>query len=102
MIRKYPQIDIEKTGKRIKTIMRIKGFSVKDVQHFLGLETPQSIYHWLDGRNLPTIDNLYGLSILFNIPIDRILDGSGRRTLDTGMQKRMQNYYLGWSNFASN
>lgn len=94
MIRNYPQIDIKKTGKRIKTIMQIKGFSVKDVQRFLCLETPQSIYHWLDGRNLPTVDNLYGLSILFDMPIDSIIVGNHNHSKETSMQKRMWAYYL--------
>jgi hypothetical protein len=40
--------------------------NVKDIQGFLELSTSQSIYHWFDGRNLPTIDNLYALSELFH------------------------------------
>ena len=39
--------------------------TVKAVQQFLGLGSAQSIYHWLNGISLPTIDNLYALSELF-------------------------------------
>lgn len=49
---KYPIIDIVGTGRNIKRIMQIKGLSVKDVQTYLELGTPQSIYHWFDGRSL--------------------------------------------------
>ncbi len=62
MKRRYPVIDIAKTGKNIKRIMKNQGYTVKDVQRFLGLGTPQGIYHWFDGRCLPTLDNLYALS----------------------------------------
>ena len=57
MKRKYPVIDMVRTGQNIKRIMQFKGLTVKDVQEFLELSTPQSIYHWFDGRNLPRIKN---------------------------------------------
>jgi transcriptional regulator with XRE-family HTH domain len=75
MKRKYPVIDVAKTGQKIKQIMQREGVSVKDIQDFLELSTPQSIYHWFDGRNLPTVDNLYALSEFFHMPIDAFLVG---------------------------
>ena len=75
-LKRYPIIDIYKTGQNIKQIMKYRGFSVCDVKEYLGLETPQSIYHWFNGRNLPTTDNLYALSEMFRVPIDTILCGS--------------------------
>lgn len=76
MNRKYPVVDLKETGQNIKYIMQQKGFSVKDVQEFLELSSPQSIYHWFDGRNLPTVDNLYALSELFQLPVDVMLVGN--------------------------
>ena len=73
---KYPVIDVKRTGENIKRIMMIHGMSVKDIQEFLKLSTPQSIYHWFDGRNLPTLDNLYALSELFQVPIDTFIKGN--------------------------
>ncbi len=87
MKRKYPVIDIVRTGQRIKRIMQIKGLTVKDIQGFLELSTPQSIYHWFEGRNLPTIDNLYALSELFQIPLDAMLVGN--RKFECRCQKDM-------------
>ena len=76
MIKNYPVLDIAGTGQNIKRIMQLKGFTVKDVQEFLELSTPQSIYHWFSGRNLPTIDNLYALSELFQMSVDALLQGN--------------------------
>lgn len=76
MKKRYPVIDIERTGQNIKRIMRMRGMTVKDIQAFLGLSTPQIIYHWFDGRNLPTLDNLYALSELFCLPVDALIKGS--------------------------
>ena len=78
MKKRYPVIDIERTGQNIKHIMQMRGMTVKDIQLFLGLSTPQSIYHWLEGRNLPTLDNLYALSELFCLPIDELIKGNGK------------------------
>jgi transcriptional regulator with XRE-family HTH domain len=89
---KYPVIDIAETGKNIKHIMQQKSFTVKDVQEFLELSTPQSIYHWFDGRNLPTIDNLYALSELFNLPVDALLVGN--RKYECGCQDDMSKRVL--------
>ena len=64
------------TGQNIRRIMRMKGMAVKDVQEYLGLAAPQSIYHWFAGRSLPTVDNLYALSGLFCVPMDALVRGS--------------------------
>ena len=76
MRRKYPVIDMLQTGQNIKRIMQAKGLSVKDVQNFLGFSTPQGIYHWFDGKTMPTLDNMYALSELFRMPVDAIMRGN--------------------------
>lgn len=92
MKRKYPVIDMKSTGQNIRKIMQMRGLTVKNVQEFLELGTPQSIYHWLDGRNLPTIDHLYALSELFRLPADVILKGNrvfGYSIADDMMNRRI-------------
>jgi len=95
MKRKYPVIDMAGTGQNIKRIMQLKGLTVKDVQEFLELSTPQSIYHWFDGRNLPTTDNLYALSELFQLPVDAMLVGNRKfeRRCQNDMYQRALVYY---------
>ena len=92
---KYPVIDMARTGHNIKCIMKMKDISVKDIQIFLGLSTPQSIYHWLDGRNLPTVDNLYALSELLMMPIDRLICGNREYQRDRNdvVNQRLLAYY---------
>lgn len=96
MKRKYPVIDMVRTGQNIKHIMQRKGMTVKDIQEYLELSTPQSIYHWFDGRNLPTVDNLYALSELFHLPVDALLKGSRKYenvSFQEAVCQRMLVYY---------
>ena len=79
MRKSFPQIDMYKTGQNIKRIMFEKGMTVKDVQTYLELATPQSVYHWFNGRSLPTVDNLYALSELFCMPMDMLLCGTEKK-----------------------
>ena len=72
----YPTIDKVKTGRRIKALMKKRGLNVKNVKEYLGLGSVQSVYHWLDGSSMPTIDNLYALSELLQVPIDDMLCGN--------------------------
>jgi transcriptional regulator with XRE-family HTH domain len=92
----YPVIDMVRTGQNMKRIMRLKGLSVRNIQEFLKLSTPQSIYHWFDGRNLPTIDNLYALSELFHLPVDALLVGNRKYEwrCQSDMYRRVFIYYM--------
>ena len=76
MTRKETVIDLVLTEQNIKRIMLAKGLTVNDIQDHLKLSTPQSIYHWFDGKSLPTIDNLYLLSNLFGVPVDAMIVGN--------------------------
>ena len=71
-----PIIDKKKTGINLRLLMDKRGFTVKDVQQYLKLGSVQSIYHWLNGISLPTLDNLYALSYLFQVPIDDMVCGN--------------------------
>ena len=72
----YPIIDKEKTGRRIRELMEERKISVKDVRDSLALESVQSVYYWINGRSIPTIDNLYALSQLLQVPIDGMICGN--------------------------
>ena len=76
----FPLIDKRETGVNLRRIMDKHGITVKDVQKYLGLSSVQSIYHWLNGITMPTIDNLYALSELLQVPIDAIVCGD-RKTI---------------------
>ena len=96
MRKRYPVIDIEKTGQNIKRIMKMRGLTVKDIQASLELSIPQSVYHWFDGWNLPTLDNLYALSELFCLPIDALIKGNREfeyRQTEDAVYRRIIMYY---------
>lgn len=71
----YPVIDVVATGARIKELRKKKNLRVEDISRYMGFESEQAIYKWQRGDSLPTVDNLYALSKLFEIPIDDILVG---------------------------
>ena len=71
-----PLINKQETGVNLRRIMDMRGIAPKDVQEYLGLGCVQSVYRWIDGVNMPTIDNLYALSELFQVPIDAIVRGN--------------------------
>lgn len=72
----FPLINKRETGVNLRRIMDIRGITPKDVQEYLGLGCVQSVYRWFDGVNMPTIDNLYALSELLQVPIDAIVCGN--------------------------
>lgn len=72
----FPLINKRETGINLRRIMDMRGVTPKDVQEYLGLGCVQSVYRWLDGVNMPTIDNLYALSELLQVSIDEIVCGN--------------------------
>ena len=72
----FPLVNKRETGINLRRIMDMRGITPKDVQEYLGLGCVQSVYRWIDGVNMPTIDNLYALSELLQVPIDAIVRGN--------------------------
>ena len=70
---RYPVIDLPATGENILRMRESRGFTVRDLQQFFGFDAPQAIYKWQRGQTLPSVDNLFALSALFQVPIDDIL-----------------------------
>ena len=75
-----PTLDMVATGKRIKELFKERNLKVEDVRQYLELESTQAVYKWLRGDSLPSIDNLYAMSILMGLTINDML--VGRESLD--------------------
>ena len=75
---KYPVLDAKATGAHIKELRIQLNIKVSDLAQYMGFESEQAIYKWQRGESLPTVDNLYALSKLFNVPVDEILIGEER------------------------
>lgn len=76
-----PMIDKKKTGRQLKYFMRKCGFTPRDIQEYLSLSCVQTVYRWFAGVNVPSIDNLYALSILFGTGIDALVAGDQESAL---------------------
>ena len=77
----FPVIDLAATGANILRLRRDRGYSVRDLQRYFGFEEPQAIYKWQRGKSLPSVDNLYALSTLLDVPMNDILVPAGAPTL---------------------
>ena len=69
----FPVIDLVATGNNIRRLRLERGLTVRDLQSYFGFEEPRAIYKWQKGESLPTVDNLYALGNLFEVPMDQIL-----------------------------
>ena len=75
----FPVIDPAATGANIVRLRRARGLSVRDLQTFFGFEEPQAIYKWQKGKSLPSVDNLYALGALLEVPMEEILVSAGSK-----------------------
>ena len=73
MTSEMPVIDMTATGSNIKTLIKAKGLKVAEIQNILGFNTPQSIFKWMRGESMPSIDNLVILAHILNVTIDEII-----------------------------
>lgn len=74
-VKMYPTINIEKTGKNIRRLMDEKGITTKQLAEYASISLP-AIYHWYQGKGIPSVDNLYALSKLLQVPMDEIIVGN--------------------------
>ena len=72
-----------------------------DIQRYLGLTCVQTVYRWLDGTNIPTIDHLYALSCLLGVRVDdMIIEVKKEKEIQNPENKnlgRMLAYYRNWT-----
>ena len=66
-------IDPAATGANILRLRKERGLTVRDLKTYFGFEEPQAIYKWQRGQSLPSVDNLYALGALLEVPLDEIL-----------------------------
>lgn len=87
----FPVIDKMKTGKRLRLLMKWNAITPADIMDYLNLTCVQTVYRWLNGQNIPSVDHLYALSQLFNMRVDDLLAGS--RTDVDRFENRLTFYY---------
>lgn len=100
----FPVIDKERTGKRLSHLMKTNGVTPKDIQDYLSLSCVQTVYRWMKGINVPSIDNLYALSQMFQVSVDEMLIGNRRLPADSNSvngKERLTAYYLKWKEICA-
>lgn len=68
-----PVLDLDATGTKIKTIMKQKGVTPRQLQLILGFPYVQTIYNWFAAKNMPTLDNLVVLAQVLGVTMDDII-----------------------------
>lgn len=68
-----PVIDQKATAKKLRSYMERAGLKPVDIQRYLRLSCVQTVYRWLDGTNIPTVDHLYALSRIFRARTDDMI-----------------------------
>lgn len=69
---KTKEIDVIATGKRINELRIAKGIRVSELSEMLGI-TVASCYKWINGKGLPSIDNIVRLSGILDISLDKLI-----------------------------
>lgn len=69
----YPVIDPVGTGTNIKALIKGSGNTVAGTARALGLAEKSTIYKWIRGDAMPSIDSLLALSMMLGVTINDIL-----------------------------
>lgn len=69
----YENIDMERTGIRMKNMLSNAGYTPNMIKDFLHLSCVQPIYRWYKGRILPSVDHLLMLSELLGVHMEELL-----------------------------
>lgn len=65
-------IDLEATGKNIRTFMKITGYTARELEKLMGC-TQMAFFNWQEGKNLPSYDNLLRLAGILKAPLEKIV-----------------------------
>ena len=68
-----PVLDLGATGTKIKTIMKLRGVTPRQLQLIMDFPYVQTIYNWFAGKNMPTLDNLVVLAQILDVTMDEII-----------------------------
>ncbi len=79
----FQPIDQVKTGIKLKKMLKAAGYDVRDIQEYLHLSCPQSIYRWFKGKILPSVEHLCALSKLLNVHMEDLLILQGQYMEDS-------------------
>ena len=68
-----PEIDVKATGLNICSRLEAHEILKSELRLYLGYTSAEAIYRWPEGKNLPTLQNLYAISQILGISINELL-----------------------------
>lgn len=97
----YPNIDMYRTGRKLKRMLETAGYTPRMIQDYLHLSCVQPIYRWYKGLILPSVDHLLMLSELLNVHMEELLVKKKvssfvckmEQTCSRSAQRRFMEYY---------
>lgn len=81
-------IDVQATGRNIRRLRLAAGYSVRQIQEYCGLSSPQAVYKWQWGEALPPLDNMAVLAWLLDVKMEDILVFSPQRDRSPDPEER--------------
>lgn len=67
------RLDRKRIGLNLYRLLDESDYTHEYVADFLELKSPRVIYDWTSGKKLPSIENLWNLTLLFNVRMEDIL-----------------------------
>ena len=71
---KVPNVNLIKTGKRLKELRLNADLTVEQLQEVFGFHNPTAIYKREAGRCLPDINNMFVLKELYKVSLESIYE----------------------------
>ena len=68
-----PEIDVHATGLNICSRLEAHEILKSELRLYLGYTSAEAIYRWPEGKNLPTLQNLYAISQILGVSINELL-----------------------------
>ena len=94
----YYNIDMQRTGHRLKFLLETAGYTPRMIQSYLHLSCVQPIYRWYRGLILPSVDHLFMLSELINVHMEDFIVkkdvGQEICDIEERCMRDMQNRYV--------
>lgn len=66
-------INKEATGLKLYRLIEQSEMTFAELAEHLELQSPRVIYDWVNGKKMPSLENLYNLAKLLNVNMEDIL-----------------------------
>ena len=73
-----PKLDVEKTGRIIKSYMKKNQWDAFDLATVLGMKSVSTIYAWTQGRHAPNAEYILQLANIFGCSMEDLIGVEGK------------------------